>query len=584
MAIQLGSAYGKIALDVGGFLKGITKSKEGMHTLIQAGERLGDGMKNVGRNLTVGVTLPIIALGAASVKAASDFEETKNKAIVVFGDMSQSVVANANKAATALGVSKTQYLDYASSIGAALTAGGMGIKESTELAEGAVKHFADLASFHNAQVQDVSAAWQSAIRGQYEPIQKYFPFITDSYLKTYGVANGLVDENTAKLTANQRAIILNAIALDKDLNPALDDFAETSDGLANSSRIMKAQLQDSLVVLGQNLLPLVLTLVSGLNKLLSAFNNLPPGVQKGLVVLLGLLALAGPLISFLGTIVSLVSGLAGLGVTLPAIGAAFAAIGTFITATLIPAIGSVLVAIGPVLLVIAAIAAAIYLLYLAWKNNFLGIQDIVKNLIARIKGIFDVLMKIRDGAVLLYEDGSGALQDLAEAFGFPAEAAQELLGNIWLVMNKFREIFARAREFIVDAFTKTDWGQIGKYIMFGIANGLLLGIPGLILAATNAVKAVLATFDKELDAHSPSRKLEQRGIWSGQGYMAGLIKSLQPNAISDTLARPLGNNNTQQQNITMQFASGLTIQQVKGMIAENNEQLVNSLIGGLGGA
>src|SRR5688572_27380520 len=262
MAIQLGSAYGKIALDVGGFLKGITKSKEGMLTLIDAGQRLGDGMKNVGRNMTVGITLPIVALGAASVKAASDFEETKNKAIVVFGEMSDSVVANANKAATALGVSKTQYLDYASSIGAALTAGGMGIKESTDLAEQAVKHFADLASFHNAQVQDVAAAWQSAIRGQYEPIQKYFPFITDSYIKTYGVANGLVDSNTDKLTANQRAIILNAIALDKELNPALDDFAETSGGLANSSRIMKAQLQDAMVMLGTNLLPLVLTLVS----------------------------------------------------------------------------------------------------------------------------------------------------------------------------------------------------------------------------------------------------------------------------------------------------------------------------------
>lgn len=584
MAIQLGSAYGKIALDVGGFLKGITKSKEGMLTLIDAGQRLGDGMKNVGRNMTVGITLPIVALGAASVKAASDFEETKNKAIVVFGEMSESVVANANKAATALGVSKTQYLDYASSIGAALTAGGMGIKESTDLAEQAVKHFADLASFHNAQVQDVAAAWQSAIRGQYEPIQKYFPFITDSYIKTYGIANGLVDSNTDKLTANQRAIVLNAIALDKDLNPALDDFAETSGGLANSSRSMKAQLQDAMVMLGTNLLPLVLTLVSGLNKLLTAFNNLPPGVQKGLLVLLGLLALAGPLISFLGTIVSLMSGLAGLGVTLPAIGAAFAAVGTFITATLIPAIGGILVAIGPVLLVIAAVAAAVYLLFLAWKNNFLGIQDIVRNLIARVKGILDILMSIRDGVVLLYEDGSGALLDLAEAFGFPAEAAQEFLGNIWLAMNKLREIFARAREFIVNAFTKTDWGQIGKFIVFGIANGLLLGIPGLILAAGKAVKAVLDTFDRELDAHSPSKKLEQRGIWSGQGYMAGLIKSMQPNAIADTLARPLGNNNSQQQTIIQNFASGLTVQQVKGMIAENNEQLMNSFIGALGGA
>ncbi len=151
-------------------------------------------------------------------------------------------------------------------------------------------------------------------------------------------------------------------------------------------------------------------------------------------------------------------------------------------------------------------------------------------------------------------------------------------------MNFIQRALQGLVNFISDVFTKTNWSQLGKFITFGIANGLLLGIPSLILAASQAVKAVLDTFDTQLEAKSPSKKLEQRGIWSGQGYMAGLIKSMQPNAISDTLARPLGNNNTQQQNITMQFASGLTVQQVKGMIAENNEQLMNSFIGALGGA
>src|SRR5690349_11954753 len=240
MAIQLGSAYGKVALDVAGLLGGVKKGKEALFTLASAGQQIGDSLKNVGRTLTIGMTLPIVAMGAASIKAASDFEETKNKAVVVFGEMGDAVVANANKAATALGVSKTQYLDYASSIGAALKAGGMGIEETTKLSEAAVKHFADLASFHNARVEDVAVAWQSAIRGQYEPIQRFFPFITNQYLITYGTANGMIDANTKNLTANQRAIILNAIALDEELNPALNDFAETSGGLANQTRSLKA--------------------------------------------------------------------------------------------------------------------------------------------------------------------------------------------------------------------------------------------------------------------------------------------------------------------------------------------------------
>lgn len=148
MAIQLGSAYGKIALDVAGLLSGVTKGKAALLSLSAVGTQVGTAMKNVGNMMTVGLTLPILAMGTASIKAASDFEETKNKALVVFDDMADGVVSNAERAATALGMSKTQYLDYASSIGAALKAGGMSVKESTELSEQAVKHFADLASFH----------------------------------------------------------------------------------------------------------------------------------------------------------------------------------------------------------------------------------------------------------------------------------------------------------------------------------------------------------------------------------------------------------------------------------------------------
>lgn len=585
MAIQLGSAYGKVDLDVKGLLSNVLKGKQGLMNLATVGQQVGGAMKNVGNMMTVGLTLPIAALGAASIKAASNFEETKNKAVVVFGEMADSVVANSNRAATALGVSKTQYLDYASSIGAALTAGGMSVKEATELSEQAVKHFADLASFHNTQVEDASLAWQSAIRGQFEPIQKFFPFITNQYLITYGTANGLIDANTKQLTANQRAVILNAIALDEKLNPAMNDFSETSKGLANQGRILKAQWQDSLVLLGQNLLPIALKVVSAFNGLLEAFNKLGPTQQKIVLGFLGFLALLGPVLSVVGTLITTVSGIVGAISTLSGLGISLGAIGTVITGTLIPAIGAVVVAAGPVLLVIAAIAAVVYLLYLAWKNNFLGIQDIVRNFIARLKGILEVFVSIRQGAIKLFEDGSGALLDLAVAFGFPEEAAQEFLAKIYTIVDKFREIFSRAREFIVNAFTKTDWGQLGKFIVFGIANGLLLGIPGLVLAAAKAVEAVLKTFDDKLDMHSPSKVMEKRGVWSALGFGAGWNKAMNPNDVAQMMAKPLLNtSNSQQQNITMQFANGLTTRQVQGMIDQNSEQIMNTMISALGGA
>jgi hypothetical protein len=207
---------------------------------------------------------------ASTIGPASDLNETLSKSEVVFASMSESVIKNSKAAANELGIGQKAYLDYASAVGAALTAGGMGIQEATSLSERAVEHFADLASFHNAEVQDVAESWQSAIRGSYEPIQKYFPFITNEYLKTYGTAKGLIDENTQNLTANQRAIILNAIALDSKLNPALGDFARTSDGLSNQQRILAAQVENAKTKIGSGLLPVVTKLVTALNMFLAS--------------------------------------------------------------------------------------------------------------------------------------------------------------------------------------------------------------------------------------------------------------------------------------------------------------------------
>src|SRR3990172_5849100 len=585
MAIQLGSAYGKVSLDVGGLLKAVKQGKEGLFTLASAGEQIGGALKNVGAKLTIGLTLPIVALGAASIKAASDFEETKNKAIVVFDEMADNVVSNANRSASALGISKTQYLDYASSIGAALKAGGLGIKESTELSEQAVKHFADLASFHNARVEDVAAAWQSAIRGQYEPIQRFFPFITDSYLKTYGIANGLVDGNTDKLTANQRAIILNAIALDEKLNPAMNDFAETSGGLANQTRMMKAQWQDMLVTLGQNLLPIALKVVTALNGLLEKFNALTPVQQKIVLGFLGFLAILGPLLSGIGTLISVASTISGALGGLSTMGISLAGIGTTITAVMVPAIAAVGAALLPILVVIASIIFFVGLLAFIWKSNMFFIRDAAMMAGSVIKSVWKALLAFLRG------DTDAALEYLKEAW-------TTFMAHVTSVFSKFEGLRAAFQNFlnwlqkmmsgfvsyISNAISKVNWSQLGKYILFGIANGMLLGIPCLILAAGRAAEAALATIKNKLGIHSRSTAFEALGMYSGQGYQYGLARSMNPDEIARTMTRPMNQlSNSQQQNITMQFASGLTIQQVQGMIAANSESLVERLNRAIGG-
>jgi len=584
MAIQLGSAYGKIALDVSGLLSGVQKGQTALLNFTRVTEQVGDKLKNVGKTLTIGLTLPIAAMGAASIKAASDFEETRNKAVVVFEDMGDAVVANANKAATALGISKTQYLDYASSIGAALKAGGLGVAESARLAEQAVQHFSDLASFHNARVEDVALAWQSAIRGQYEPIQRFFPFITNQYLITYGTANGLIDANTKQLTANQRAIILNAIALDEELNPALNDFAETSGGLANQTRIMRAQWDNALVTLGQNLLPIALKVVQAFNSMLEKFNALTPVQQKVVLGFLAFLAILGPLLSGIGTILSAVSSISGALGVLSTAGFSLAGIGTTITATVVPAIAAVGAALLPILVILAAVILAAGIFAAIWATDFLFIRTAIQTTVKIITSLWKAFLAFLRG------DTEAATEYLKEAWQAVMDHFTKVFGRLdglrtaWQSFTTWlSNTMSRLVDYVINVFRNVDWSQLGRYLITSIANGILGGIPSLIASSAQAARSALDTVRGILGISSPSKAFEQLGMYSAEGYQLGLAKAMSAEDIARTMARPINQlANGNQQRITMQFASGITMQQVRGMLAENNEQLMNTMINFMG--
>ncbi len=525
--------------------------------LAQVGMKAGAVMKGVGDTLTMAVTLPILAMGGAALKTATDFEETKNKAMVAFEDMADSVLANAEKADTALGMNAQKYLDYSSSIMAALKAGGMGVAESAALSESAVKHFADLASFHNANVADVSEAWQSAIRGQYEPIQRYFPYINDAYMKTFGVARGLIAENTENLTANQRAIILNAIALDEQLNPALNDFAETSGGLANQTRIAQAQFENLLRTLGQNLLPIALQVVTALNKMLEAFNAMPEPAQKGVLAFLGLIAALGPLLSMLGSLVGIVSGLVTSWPALTAGAAsltpAFAGIGAVLTGTVIPALGAFIAAAAPVILPILLIIATLALLYAAFKTNFMGISTTAEQMWFILK------------------------------YGF-SKGWQQIQAATQSGSRRLSDWFSKTRENIV-RIMRMDWSQIGRDIISGMIRGIAQSIAGLVSTVQRAAKAAFEAARRVLDARSPSRKFGWLGRMSGLGFMQDFAKSMQPDQVAKTIGQTTraGSQQVSRQNYsnTYNLPGGLSIRDVNRVIDQRLDAFGRQVVRGM---
>lgn len=100
-----------------------------------------------------------------------------------------------------------------------------------------------------------------------------------------------------------------------------------------------------------------------------------------------------PIASFVSNTTSLKGVLTALGVVM-AINA-LASIVTFVAGvwSAVTAVGAFLVALSPITVTVAAIAGAIYLLYLAWQNNFLGIRDITWAVWEKLKEWFGEIVK-----------------------------------------------------------------------------------------------------------------------------------------------------------------------------------------------
>lgn len=328
---------------------------------------MGAKMSAFGSTLTRNVTLPLAAVGAAAVVAvdkASDLAETISKVGVLFGKSAGEVEAWSKTAATSLGQSQQQALDAASTFAifgqSAGLSGGKLVDFSTNLTSLA----ADLASFNNTSPQDAIDAIGAALRGESEPLRRYGVLLDDATLKAAAMEMGIY-KGTGTLTAQQKVLAANKVIFEQT-TAAQGDFARTSGGLANQTRILKAQMEDVTAQIGTALLPIALEMVGifrdqvvpVIQNLADRFSQLSPetikmGAGLGLVA-----AAAGPALMVLGHMTSGIGSLvAGLG---PLIGALGGGAGlTGVLGTLI----------GPVGIVIAAIVGLIAIFVAMWRES-----------------------------------------------------------------------------------------------------------------------------------------------------------------------------------------------------------------------
>jgi hypothetical protein len=259
-----------------------TQSRTLKLSILAETKKLSDALKGSGKDVTTfgsqisafgkKAALAFAAAGVAfgafakiAVSSASDLAETISKVGVLFGSSAKEIEIFAGTAAKSLGQTKQQALDAAATFAIFGTSAGLSGQELSKFSIDFVKLASDLSSFNNTSPQDAINAIGSALRGEAEPLRRYGVLLNDASLKQAALSLGIITTTTQALTPQQKVLAAQKLIFEQT-TAAQGDFARTSDGLANQSKILTAQLENMKTEIGTALLPIVLQLATAFSE------------------------------------------------------------------------------------------------------------------------------------------------------------------------------------------------------------------------------------------------------------------------------------------------------------------------------
>jgi hypothetical protein len=485
-------------------------------------QNMGEKLTAIGTKMTAAITVPLAAAGAAMVKFASDTEESRNKVEVVFGSMAESVKQFASEALNAYGLAEGTALQMTSTFGAMASSMGLTTSQAADMSMSLTGLAADMASFYNVSTEVAQTSLQGVFTGETEALKKFGIVMTqtnlEDFAKRFGKAYSQMSEGEKVMT--RYAYVMSAT---KD---AQGDFARTSDGAANSFRVLQESLKELAAALGEQLLPIITPVVQAITRFVQFISKLPAPIQKVIVVLGLLVAAIGPVILIIG---ALMSSLGAIITQAPIIAAAFLGI--------IPAIKgaaaafmSLTAAAAPWLVIAALVAAIAIILVKNWDDIKAAAQDMANG----VKDAFDELKAKLQEAKSAVQNG---LADIIQKFReLPHKIVQALKEAAQAIKQEFNEMIANAK-------------QSGSHFIDGFVEGIKKRIEKIAEVCKKVANTVKDFLGFTRPDKGPLHEYEQwmphfmQGLAKGIKGNIGLVKSA-VNDVAKTMSMPLDANAT----------------------------------------
>lgn len=291
-------------------------------------EKLSDKTSEIGKKMTTRVTLPILAAAGASFKLGADFEQSLGKMEIVFEENADAVSAWAENALNDFGLAKSTAIEMAGDFGALFKGMGISMEETQEWSTTLTERTMDLANFYDTTVEETTRALNAIVTGQTEPLRRFGINMTQATLQEYAYSEG-IKKKVSEMTEAEKVQLRYNFVVERT-NIAVGTTARESDTATGQLNRLKESVKELGTNFSEEILPIFIPLIEGLNNITEKFAGLSSGGRKFIIVVGGIVAAIGPVLLVLGSLFGAIKNISeGMKVAKTAVGALGKAGGLF---------------------------------------------------------------------------------------------------------------------------------------------------------------------------------------------------------------------------------------------------------------
>jgi len=274
------------------------------------------GMDRLGTRLTVGLSAPMVAVGAGALKMAIAARESESMVSVSFGKMEGSARKWSEGLRDELGQNAYAVRKQAATMNTMLKSMGLSEDQAYKLSTSLVELGADLESFFDLSSGEGFAKLRAGIAGEAEPLKQLGILVNENTVKQTALQYGLIQ--TGEVMTEQQKVMARYLTIMNATADAQGDLARTAESPANQIRRLKNQMAETAIELGNALLPAleaalptIKSLADRLAAAATAFANMSPEARKTALTIAGLLIAAGPMLKVGASLTSTIGSAAG---------------------------------------------------------------------------------------------------------------------------------------------------------------------------------------------------------------------------------------------------------------------------------